>query len=323
MAPWLVLLQAALTISVAGPATSLEYLPLRVAEAEGYFAAERIAVSLQSQRAEPGAAEALARGEVALAATSLDAALRLGHVAGAPPRLVFGLTAAPPAALVVGAIHRDAIRGLQDLVGKRIGIPAPGTPEHHVIAGLLHRARIRLRQVTLMSFGERRLPAALQAGEVEAAVLGEPYASRLIGEGRAAVLVDFRRPGEAARWLGPTVHAAVFVRADTALGRDELVPLARALLRALRRVETARAEELQARLPAEVVERAEEFPARLAALQGVLLSGGRVTADMLEGGIALARERAPLPARVDLPWRPERLLFLEPLKEAQGGGQPR
>ena len=33
----LVLLQAALSIGVAGPATNLEYLPLRVAAAEGYF----------------------------------------------------------------------------------------------------------------------------------------------------------------------------------------------------------------------------------------------------------------------------------------------
>ncbi|MGH7369156.1 MAG: hypothetical protein ACREK9_22400, partial [Candidatus Rokuibacteriota bacterium] len=84
MTAWLVLLQASLTIAVAGPATSPEYLPLRVAEAEGLFAARQLTVSLRSERSDAGAAEALAAGQAQLAATSLDAALRLGSADGTP-----------------------------------------------------------------------------------------------------------------------------------------------------------------------------------------------------------------------------------------------
>src|SRR5262245_30414155 len=126
----MLLLQTTLTITVAGPLGSPEYLPLRIAEAEGYFADEGLRVSLRTVRAEAGAAEALGRGQSDLAATSLDAALRFGHVQGAPPRLAFGLTRAAPVALLVPAGQKDTIRTVQDLVGKTVGIPAPGTPEH-------------------------------------------------------------------------------------------------------------------------------------------------------------------------------------------------
>ena len=61
---------------------------MRVAAAEGYFTEEKLTVTLETLRAEPLAAQALGRGRVALAATSLDAALqpyRTGAIAWARP----------------------------------------------------------------------------------------------------------------------------------------------------------------------------------------------------------------------------------------------
>src|SRR5262249_30935716 len=92
-----VILAQALILAVSGPTSSSEYLPLRVADAEGYFAKEGLTVTLKTTRAEPGAAEALAQGQADLAATSLDAMLRFGpRTTKQAPRLVLGLTAAPP-----------------------------------------------------------------------------------------------------------------------------------------------------------------------------------------------------------------------------------
>ena len=62
MIAWLVLLQASLTIAVAGPATAPEYLPLHVAQAGGLFAAQKLTVTLRPYRSEPSAAEGLAAG---------------------------------------------------------------------------------------------------------------------------------------------------------------------------------------------------------------------------------------------------------------------
>src|SRR2546430_17737414 len=91
-----IILAQALTLAVSWPTSSPEYLPLRVADAEGYFAKEGLTVTVKTTRAEPGAAEALAQGQADLAATSLEAMLRFGpRTSKQAPRLVLGLTAAP------------------------------------------------------------------------------------------------------------------------------------------------------------------------------------------------------------------------------------
>jgi ABC-type nitrate/sulfonate/bicarbonate transport system substrate-binding protein len=314
---WLVLLQASLAIAVPGPAGHPEYLPLRVAEAEGYFAQEKLSVSLHGARSEAAAAQALGRGQVALAATSVDAAMRVGHAGGEPPRLVFGLTAAPPVAVLVPAARKAEIRGLADLAGRTVGIPSPGTPAELALVWLLARAHVRVNQVTITSHGERALPGALDSGALDAAVIADPWATRLIEAGRAVALADLRDRGEAASRLGgPTVSAALFARADTTLGPAELVPLLRALLHAVERIRTATPAELQARLPASAAGDPDDFDVVVRGIRKSFLPDGRVSRDAIEAAVALVQARTPVPAKVNLPRRLDRLLLMEPLEQA-------
>ena len=315
----LVVLQATLTIAVAGPPTSTEYLPLRVAAAEGYFAEEKLDVSIETTRAEAVAAEALGRQRVELAATSVDAALQLGHSGGKPPRLVFGFTAAPPVALLVPAARKDAIRSLADLVGQTVGISVPGSPGELALLGALAQARVAAHKVSIQSLGDRGVVGAIEADTVAAGIVEDPWATRLVQAGQAAILADFRRPSDAARWLGePTVHAGLFVRSETRLRAAELVPLSRALLRALKRIAAAEPGELEARLPAAVVGAPEDFALRLAGARGGYLPDGWVTADMLGASLALARIRSPFAAKVNLPRSMSKLLLTDPLAQALG-----
>src|SRR2546423_3340808 len=176
-----IILAQALTLAVSGPTSSPEYLPLRVAEAEGYFAREGLAVTLQTTRAEPGAAEALTQGQVDLAATSLEAILRFGpRTASQSPRLVFGLTAAPPVVLVVADAHRTIVRSIDDLPGTRVGVSTPGAPEQAWFAWLLARAGLSVAQMWMVSRGERGRVHAVEAGDAHAALVPHAAASRLI-----------------------------------------------------------------------------------------------------------------------------------------------
>lgn len=309
------LLQATVTVAVSGPHTSPEYLPLRIALAEGYFAKERLAVTLLTTEGEASAAHALAQRRAELAATSLNAALRHASVDGQPPRLVFGLTAVAPAALVVPTVHRDSVRSIPDLIGKTVGVASPGAPEEPLLAALLSRFGIRLNQVSQVSLGERGVVAALERGEIHAGLLGDPWASRLLEEGKTSVLVDFRRGSEAARGLGgPTVHAAVFARPDLPVGDELIGPLVRALLNGLHRLETAPAAELARRLPPRVVGLPDDFRLRLAGARGVALPRGWVSAPALQASVDFLGIRSPLPLSVKLPSRLEDLLSLDPLK---------
>lgn len=315
MIPLLLFLQATLTIAVGGPSTSTEYLPLRIAEAEGYFRTAGLQVALQAARSEAQAAEALARGQADIAATSLDAAFRHAAVGGRPPRLVFGLTAAPPVTLLVSAVHRQAIARIEDLAGRTVAASAPGAPAHSLLLALLDRHGVLASRLSLLSLGERAVAAGLETGEVHAGLLPDPWASRLLAEGKATLLADFRRAEDASRWLGgPTVHAALFVGPDTRLTATELRAVARTLLQAIRRVQGAPPEDLLASLPERARGLVEDFSARLAGSRGIYLPGGWVSAEGLERSLDLVRARAPLPKAVILPRRPADLLLLAPLK---------
>jgi ABC-type nitrate/sulfonate/bicarbonate transport system substrate-binding protein len=331
-------LWAAITIAVAGPATSPEYLALYVAQSEGYFAQEKLEVTLTTERSESDAAQAMARGRADIAATSLDAAYRVGHVKGALPSLLFGLTAAPPVAILVSASHKETIRSPRDLRGQPVGLPGVGTPEQAMLATILERAGVKIHHVPLRSFSNRALAGALEQGEVAAAVMADPWVTRLVeevavrgaAEGEpgaekiATILVDLRTRSDAARWLGAeTVHAALFLRADAAVSEQDLVALAKALLRAVARVSDAPAETLAAGLPASVIGQPGDFALRVAGARQSYLPRGRVTQDMLKASVTQARERTEMPAAVKLPWfRWSPLLLTGPLERATVASPP-
>jgi ABC-type nitrate/sulfonate/bicarbonate transport system substrate-binding protein len=331
-------LWAAITIAVAGPATSPEYLALYVAQSEGYFAQEKLEVTLTTERSESDAAQAMARGRADIAATSLDAAYRVGHVKGALPSLLFGLTAAPPVAILVSPSHKETVRSPRDLRGQPVGLPGVGTPEQAMLATILARAGVKIHHVPLRSFSSRALAGALEQGEVAAAVMADPWVTRLVeevavrgaaeGEPRAekiaTILVDLRTRSDAARWLGAeTVHAALFLRADAAVSEQDLVALAKALLRAVARVSDAPAETLAAGLPASVIGQPGDFALRVAGARQSYLPRGRVTQDMLKASVTQARERTEMPAAVKLPWfHWSPLLLTGPLERATVASPP-
>ena len=317
-------LWAAITIAVAGPATSPEYLPLFVAQSQGYFAQEKVEVTLTVERSESDAAQAMAQGRADIAATSLDAAYRLGHVKGALPPLLFGLTAAPPVAILVSPSHKETLRSPRDLRGQPVGVPGVGTPEQAMLMTILARAGVKIHHVPLRSFSNRALAGALEQGEMAAAVMADPWVTRLVGDNTGTILVDLRTRADAARWLGAeTVYAALFVRAGSAVGEQDLTALARALLRAVARVSDASAETLAAGLPASVIGQPGDFALRVAGARQSYLPRGLVTEDMLKASFAQARERTEMPAAVKLPWFSwSPLLLTSPLERATAASPP-
>lgn len=305
----LILLLQALTIAVSGPPNSPEYLPLRVAEGHGYFAREGLSVTLKTTRAEVGAAEALAQGQADLAATSLEAVLRFAtRAATQGPRLVFGFTAAPPVALLLAPSLNGTVRSIDQLAGLRVGITAPGDPAHTWLVALLARAGLSIAQVETVSLGERGLVTAMETGDVQAGIVAEPAASRLIGEHHAVVLGDLRTPAAVERALGKaTLNAGLFARADRRPGERELAALVKALVDAERLIATASADTLAAKLPRAVAGTPEDFGRRLDAARALYLPDGAVTVEQVRESMTLVRAHMPFSPGLRLP-RPEELL---------------
>jgi NitT/TauT family transport system substrate-binding protein len=313
----IILLAQALTLAVSGPPSSPEYLPIRVAEAQGYFASEGLGVTVRTTRSEVGAAEALAQGQADLVATSLEAMLRFGpRLEKQQARLVFGLTGAPPATVLVSARMEGTVRSIGDLAGLKVGVSAPGAPELTWFGALLSRAGLRLSQVELVSFGSRGLVSAVESGEVQAGLVHEPHASRLVMEGQGKVLADLRTVAGVQRALGvSTVNAAVFARADRRPPDRDLAAFARALLAAERHIGTTHPSALAEGLPGNVVGPPDEFERRMEALRDLYLREGLVTAEQVRESLALIRIHLTLPPSLKL-GSPERMLHTEPLKRA-------
>src|SRR5262249_50558966 len=265
-------------------------------------------VSLRTTRAEVGAAEALAQGQADLAATSLESMLRFGSRPTTPvPRLVFGLTAAPPVALLAPLRAGEPPSGAK-LAGLKIGLSAPGVPEHTWLIGILDAAGVSAAQVQMVSIGSRALEAGLESGDLGAGMLADPAATRVQDSGRVAVLADLRPPagvGQALR--GPTVSAAAFVRRGAAVAQRGPRGPPPALRAATERTRTMPPADLASRLPTAVVGLPEEFGVRLIATRDSYLEGGQVTPDQLRRTIDLIRAHQPLPVALKLP-RPEEML---------------
>jgi len=294
----LIVLLQTLTLALSGPATSPEYLPIWVAAHDGHFKRQGLTVNLKTTRSEVGAAEALAQGQADLAATSVEALLRFGARDGQSPRLLFGLTAAPPVALVVDSSHGTRVRSVADLAGQRVAIAAPGVAEHAWLNFLLARARLTPAKVHVVSAGTQGLARALAASDIHAAVVPDALANTLLAERRATVLADLRTPAAAERALGiATVSAAVFVRGDRRPGERELAAFSKAIVTAEARLAAGNAPELAARLPRAVVGTEEDFEARVRQARGLYLPEGRVTEEQLELTVLFMRDQLPLPAR--------------------------
>ena len=294
----LIALLQSLILAVSGPATSPEYLPIWVAAADGHFSRQGLQVTVRTTRSEVGAAEALAQGQVDLAATSLEALLRFGAREGQSPRVLLGFTAAPPVVLVVSTSHGGRVRTVGDLAGLRVGISAPGAAEQSWFYFLLARAGLGATQVNVLSVGASGLERALLRNDVQAALLPEPLASRMLRDGRVTLVADLRTPDAAQRALGmATMNAAVFVRADRRPGERELAAFTRAIVAAEGRIAAGRAGELAERLPPQVVELVDGFVERVERARSMYLPDGRVTADQLDNTTAFLRDQVPLPGR--------------------------
>jgi NitT/TauT family transport system substrate-binding protein len=225
---------------------------------------------------------------------------------------VFGLTAAPPVALLVPVSQATLVRTLNDLPGTRVGLSNPGALEQMWFGWLLARAGFSVAQMWVVSHGSRGLIAAVESGDVHSGLVPEPAASRLLADGRARLLADLRTPAAVAQAIGtPTLNAAVFARADRRPRDRDLGAFARAVLAAEERIGTAGAEDLSARLPKRITD--DDFPGRLEATRRIYLPDGLVTADQLRETLALIRAHQPLPAASRVP-SPEELLHIEPLR---------
>jgi ABC-type nitrate/sulfonate/bicarbonate transport system substrate-binding protein len=173
---------APVTIRVHTPSESTSTLPVTMAQRQGYYAAEGVALEQQPMPPNVGMAALLA-GEVQFttaATSSLSAA-----AAGAPVRLVISLAERPAHVLVGG---RDLVFPAA-LRGATIASSSPGGVQYRESQAALRHFGLDPQGVTLVALQNDAVrQAAMEGGAAQAAVLTMPFNFKLEREGYPRLL---------------------------------------------------------------------------------------------------------------------------------------
>ncbi|MEE8163294.1 MAG: ABC transporter substrate-binding protein, partial [Anaerolineae bacterium] len=203
---------------------NVQFAPFYVAEERGYFSEEKLIVHIDYGM-ETDLLKLVGAGELQFAVASGDQVI-LARAQGLPVVYVLNWYRRFPVCVV--SLKEKGIKGANDLVGKRVGIPATEGASYIGWRALLHAEGIDEAEVNLQVIGYTQV-ASLTEGRVDAAVcyaLNEP-----VQLSQAGYSIDVMYVADYAN----LVSNGLITNEQTIAERPELVQeLVRAVLRGLR-----------------------------------------------------------------------------------------
>ncbi len=239
-----------LTIAVGGK-NLLYYLPLTIAETQGFFKAEGLEVTVadfaggsQALRAVVGGSADVVSGafEHTLNMQSKGQALRAFVLQGRAPQIVLGVN---PKTL-------PNYKTLTDLKGKKIGVTAPGSSTNVMVNFVLAKAGIKPSEVSIVGVGAGNgAVAAMRAGQIDAISNLDPVITLLQRSGDLKIVSDTRIVAEADKVFGGPMPAACLYAPQGFIDKHPATvqALANALVRADRWIQGAGAGEIIKAVP--------------------------------------------------------------------------
>ncbi|MBL8589054.1 MAG: ABC transporter substrate-binding protein [Methylobacteriaceae bacterium] len=214
---------AGLAMLVAGAASAQEtkvavgisgwtgFAPLTLAKEAGIFKKNGLDVTIKKI---PQASRhlAIASGDIQCAATTVETWV-VWNAAGVATKQIFQLDKSYGAD---GMVVRNAVGSIKDVKGKTVAASAPGTSPYFLLAWMLKKNGLSLKDVTIVNMEPGPAAQAFVAGQNDAAMTYEPYLSTVRAapdKGKiiattldyAAVMDTF---GCATGWLGGNEKAA-------------------------------------------------------------------------------------------------------------------
>lgn len=212
-------------------------LPLWMAQAGGFFAANGLSVELVNMGGGSRGAQELAAGRLDLMRVGLSSVVQANR-AGGDLRLVASMSNVIRFTFFSGA----GVRTAADLKGGTVGVSTFGSESDSTVTLALQRLGLTRADITLKEYGgaTRRL-AALESGEIKATAINEPVAS-LAREQGVNVMVDLvaeqipwlfsgivirrsdlrARPGVIGRFLKAAIEGNYLALANEKLAREVL-----------------------------------------------------------------------------------------------------
>jgi NitT/TauT family transport system substrate-binding protein len=169
------------------------FAPLFVAQERSYFAEEGLDVQLIPVQGGSDSVVQLAAGNFDAAVGGAGAGLFNAASRGVKFTIVAPMHQERPpltTPLVISAKRADEIKTVADLKGKKVAINATGAATEYWLAQALQKAGLTMDDIQLTTLAFRDVPAALDNGSLDAAMLGEPLVTINEDKGLVKVLAE-------------------------------------------------------------------------------------------------------------------------------------
>jgi NitT/TauT family transport system substrate-binding protein len=243
-----------ISIAVGGSISQMNKVAYTMALHRKYFEQEGLTVDSSAFASGTAALQSLIGGSADVAEGAFEHTLRLQTKGiGLTCLATFGRY--PGNVLVVRKSDAGKIKSVKDLVGKKIGISAPGSSTQNFVAGLMTRAGVNWKDASYVTIGTG--PSAVAAmrsgGELEALVNLDPAINTLADAGEVVVLADSRTDeGTKAAFGGPYLADCLMVKNDFLKANPNTSQaIANAIVHAMQWMMTASVDDIMKSLPAD------------------------------------------------------------------------
>jgi NitT/TauT family transport system substrate-binding protein len=262
--------QSRITIAVGGGAC-LCYLPTVLAKQLGEFDQAGLAVELIDLKGGSDALKAVLGGSADVVSGYFDHCVNLAAKKQELQSFVV-YDRYPGLVLVVSPMHTGEIKTIKDLAGKKVGVSAPGSSTDFFLKYLLKKNGLDPAGVSVIGVGlAATAVAAMEQGQIDAAVMLDPSITVLQGSHPdLRILSDTRTQKDTLEVFGGEYPGGALysTTAWVAAHEKDVQALTDAILKTLAWIHTHSAEEIMAKMPAEMVGKNKEL--YLAALKNTI-----------------------------------------------------
>jgi len=239
-----------LTIAVGGK-NLLYYLPLTIAEGQGYFKQEGLDVTIADFAGGSRALQAMIGGSADIVSGAFEHTINM-QVKGQRLRAFALQGRAPQIVLGVNPKTMPNFKSVADLKGKKLGVTAPGSSTNILANFVLGKVGLKPGDVSIIGVGTGSgAVAAMRTGQIDAISNLDPVITLLTRSGDLRIVSDTRIVAEADKVFGGPMPAGCLYTQQTFLDKNPATAqaLANALVRADKWVQGAGAGDIIKAVP--------------------------------------------------------------------------
>jgi NitT/TauT family transport system substrate-binding protein len=223
-----------LTIAVGGK-NLLYYLPLTIAEGQGYFKAEGLDITIADFAGGSRALQALIGGSADIVSGAFEHTINM-QVKGQRLRAFALQGRAPQIVLGINPKTMPNFKSVVELRGKKLGVTAPGSSTNVLANFVLGKVGVKPGEVAIIGVGTGSgAVAAMRTGQIDAISNLDPVITLLTRSGDLKIVSDTRIVAEADKVFGGPMPAGCLYTQQTFL--DKYPATAQALANALVRAD--------------------------------------------------------------------------------------